>query len=83
MENSGHVQVVLGVADVVVEGADQHEGDLEEAIGLLEKHGTLKDTVERARHYGAIARDALGIFPETEAKAALIEAIDFSIERAY
>ena len=39
--------------------------------------------MERARHYGAIARDALGIFPETEAKAALIEAIDFSIERAY
>jgi len=62
---------------------EQHDGDLEEAIGLLEKHGTLKDTVERARHYGAIARDALGIFPETEAKDALIEAIDFSIERAY
>jgi len=65
-----------------LEDMDQQEGDLQEAIGLLEKHGTLKDTVERARHYGAIARDALGIFPETEAKAALIEAIDFSIERA-
>jgi octaprenyl-diphosphate synthase len=66
-----------------LEDMDQHDGDLDEAIGLLEKHGTLKDTVERARHYGAIARDVLGIFPESEAKDALLEAIDFSIERAY
>jgi len=62
---------------------DQRDGDLEEAIALLERHGALADTVERARHYGAIARDALGIFPRSEAKGALLDVIDFSIERAY
>jgi len=66
-----------------LEEMDQRDGDLEEAMELLQRHGTLKDTVERARHYGAIARDALGIFPESEDKDALVEANDFSIERAY
>ena len=66
-----------------LEDMNQKDEDLQHAIGLLDAHGTLKDTVERARHYGAIARDALGIFPESEAKAALLEAVDFSIERAY
>ena len=43
----------------------------------------LADTVERARHYGDIARDALAIFPETEWKEALLEAVDFCVSRAH
>ena len=39
--------------------------------------------VERARHYGAIARDALGLFPEGEEKAALLDVIDFVIDREF
>ena len=66
-----------------LEKMEQNEGDLEQAISLMEKHGALGDTIERARHYGAIARDALGIFQDSDAKAAMIEAIDFSIERAF
>ena len=34
--------------------------------------------MERARHYGAIARDAMAIFPDSDAKSALLEAIEFS-----
>lgn len=66
-----------------LEKLDQNDGDLAHAITLMEKHNALHDTIERARHYGAIARDALGIFPDGEVKAAMIEAIDFSIERAF
>ena len=39
--------------------------------------------MERARHYGAIARDALAIFPDGEIKSAMLEAIEFSIERPF
>ena len=39
--------------------------------------GALEDTVERARHYGAMARDALAIFPQGPMKDALIETVDF------
>jgi len=50
---------------------------------LMAKHGALDDSVERARHYGAIARDSLGIFPDSEIKEAMISLIDFCIERPY
>ena len=66
-----------------MEELQQEEPDLDRAIQLLDRHGALRDTVARARHYGAIARDALGIFPETAEKRALIDVIDFCIERAF
>jgi len=66
-----------------LEDLDQAEGDLEHAIHLMEKHSALGDSVERARHYGSIARDALGIFDDSPQKAAFNELIDFCIERAY
>ena len=66
-----------------LERQEQEDGDLEHAIALMGKRGALHDTIERARHYGSIARDALGIFPDNEAKVAMSEAIDFTIERAF
>jgi len=66
-----------------LEDQDQKDGDLEHAVKLLEKHKALADTVERATHYGAIARDALGIFADSARKKAFHNIIDFCIERAY
>ena len=66
-----------------IEQVEQSKDDLGHAIELLESHGALRDTVMRARHYGSIARDALGIFPDTPEKRALVDVIDFCIERAY
>jgi len=66
-----------------LEDLDQGEDDLDRAIGLMTKHGSLAATVERARHYGAIARDALGVFKPGAEKSALIDIVDFCIERAY
>jgi octaprenyl-diphosphate synthase len=66
-----------------LEDGQQGETDLAEAIRLIERHGTIADTLARARHYGAIARDALGLFPDHPIKRALAEAIDFAIERGY
>ena len=66
-----------------LEDGEQGEDDLEHAIALMERHGALADTVERARHYGAVARDGLAIFPDGEEKAILLEVIDFCIERAH
>ena len=66
-----------------LERVEQTDGDLETACAILERHGALHDTVERARHYGAIARDALGIFGGGEAKRAMMEVVDFCIDRAH
>src|SRR5262245_10818323 len=66
-----------------LEDREQTEDDLARALALLTRHGTLRDAVARAAHYGAIARDALGIFPDGPEKRALLEAVDFAIERAH
>ncbi len=67
----------------VLQDGDVQDGDLEQAISLLREHGAIEDTVERARHYGFIAHDALAIFPETNYKAALLDAVAFCIDRAH
>jgi len=67
----------------VLEGGENAEENLERAISLLSRHRALEDTVERARHYGAIAKDALALFPESESKVALIEVVDFCVARAH
>jgi octaprenyl-diphosphate synthase len=59
------------------------DGDLAHAVGLLRSSGALADTLERARHYGRRAIDALANFPAGKAKAALTEAVEFAIARAY
>jgi octaprenyl-diphosphate synthase len=39
--------------------------------------------VSRARHYGAIATDALALFPAAIMKEALEEAVEFCISRTH
>jgi len=62
---------------------DIRDGDLDTAIGLIAKHHAIEDTVGRARHYGAIATDALALVPPSEIKLALEEAVAFCIARAH
>jgi len=59
------------------------DGDLDAAIATMRRHRALDDTIERARHYGAKARDALALFPPSPWKTALIEVVDFCISRAH
>lgn len=67
----------------VLEQLEQRDGDLARAQELLRKHNALTDCIARARHYGAIARDALGVFPDMPVKSALLAMIDFTIEREF
>jgi len=62
---------------------DVAEDDLETAIALVTKHNAIEDTVGRARHYGAIATDALALVPSSEIKTALEETVQFCIARAH
>ncbi len=64
-----------------IEGGKSSDQHLEKALGLITKYGTLNDTIARAVHYGTIARDALAPLPDTAWKSALMEVIDFCIER--
>lgn len=66
-----------------IEQGESDDAQLERAIELLKKHHAIEDTVERARHYGAMAKDALALFPASEMRDALDEVVDFCISRAY
>ena len=66
-----------------VEGRRVSDDDLAHAIQLIRSTGALDDTLARARHFGQRAIDALGPFARGSAKAALTEAVEFAIARAY
>ena len=66
-----------------LEQGETGDAALEQAIGIMRRHRTIEDTIERARHYGAMARDALALFPDGAMKAAMLETVDFCIARSH
>jgi octaprenyl-diphosphate synthase len=59
------------------------DADLAHAIALMKRHKAIEATLERARHYGAMARDALGLFRDSAPKNAMLDAVTFCIARAH
>jgi len=66
-----------------LERGEVGDSDLETAVGLMTKHRALEDTIKRAQHYGAIACDALALFPDSEMKRALEETVEFCTARTH
>jgi octaprenyl-diphosphate synthase len=66
-----------------LEQGDVQDGDLEHAVTLMARHRALEDTIKRARHYGAIAKDALALFPDSALKSAITETVEFCIARTH
>ncbi|TXG83156.1 MAG: polyprenyl synthetase family protein [Sphingomonadales bacterium] len=62
---------------------DRQPGDFEQAVAIMSRRQAVTDTLNRAHLYGERAIDALAVFPDSAAKAALIEAADFTVQRAY
>ncbi|WP_022729977.1 polyprenyl synthetase family protein [Fodinicurvata sediminis] len=66
-----------------LEEQDIRDGDLEQALQLLVRHNALEDAKTRAFAYAGEARAAMEIFPESEIRSALLESVDFCVERLY
>ena len=64
-------------------GRANGEAELAEGIQRLNDTGAIADTMARARLYGSRAIDALARIPASAAKAALVETVEFAIQRAY
>jgi octaprenyl-diphosphate synthase len=64
-----------------LEGETIEDGDLEQAIELLNKYDALAETVERARTYGSNALGALETLPSGAHTDALADAVAFCISR--
>ena len=66
-----------------LEDLEQKKGDFKRAAQMLERSGALRTTVERARHYGALALEHLSGFEDGPEKASLAEAVEFAVNRVY
>jgi octaprenyl-diphosphate synthase len=66
-----------------LEDLEQRDADLGRALGLMDRHGALDDSLDRARAYGNDAIDSLAVFEDSPYRRAMIEVVEFCIERAY
>lgn len=66
-----------------ITGHRSSDDDLAHAIQIMRDNGAVDATIERARHYGQRAVDAIAGFPAGDAKAAMIETVAFAISRGY
>lgn len=65
----------------VIAKGDQHEGDLELALSLMERHGALTAARADALAWAATARAALAPLPDHPLKAILGDLADFVVSR--
>ena len=64
-----------------IEKGRQEDGDLETALGLLNKHGTLMETETDAKGWATKAKAALAPLPDHEVKDMLRDLADFVVSR--
>ncbi len=67
----------------VIGRVDQHPGDFEKALAILDAHSALADTIKAARTHADAAKAALHPFADSEVKRLLTALPDFVVERAY
>ena len=65
----------------VIEKGDQHEGDLEQALALMVRHGTLEATRAEALVWADRAKEAMAALPAGALRDMLVELADFVVAR--
>ena len=66
-----------------IAGFTASDADLAHAVELINRHGALAATRDRARHFAQRAIDAIAAFPRGDARAAMAEAAEFAVSRRY
>lgn len=61
---------------------EQGEGDLGEAMRLMQRHGAIAATLARAAGFAAEARQALAAFPPSLMRTRLMDVADYTVSRA-
>jgi octaprenyl-diphosphate synthase len=65
-----------------IESTEQNEADLDRALHLMQRCGAIGTTLCRAGDFVAKAKAALGTFPESPLRAALLNVADYIVSRA-
>ncbi len=64
-----------------IEDSEQSDADLAEALRLMERHGAIRTTIDRAAHFAGIAKAGLSQFPDSRLRAALQGVADYTVSR--
>ena len=64
-----------------IEKGDQQDGDLDHALTLIAKHGTMAATRDDALSWSAKAKDAIGTLPQHELRDLLADLADYVVAR--
>lgn len=64
-----------------IEKGDQRDGDLQEAMAIMQRHGTLEATRKDAHAWAARAKSALDVLPAHDLRDMLRDLADFVVER--
>jgi len=67
----------------VIDRGEQRDGDLALALEILHRHDAIRATIRRAEERGEAARRALARFSPSVEREAMLDLVDFCIERAY
>lgn len=65
----------------VIEKGDQQDGDLDRALAIMHRHGTLEETRQSALDWAEKARRALDPAPDSATRRLLAELSDFVVSR--
>ena len=65
-----------------IEKGDQRDGDLDQALALLQRHGTLDETRAEALAWAHKAQEALAILPPHDLRDLLAELADYVVGRS-
>ncbi len=66
-----------------IEDSEQKDGDLEFAINLMKKYGVLDEAMQTAREYAEKGAKTLKLFANCDEKQALLDFLDFAVNRPY
>jgi len=65
-----------------IEQSEQHEADLDQALGLMAQRDAIAATLDRAGCFAGEAKAALAIFPDSPFRRALLDVADYTVSRA-
>ncbi len=64
-----------------IEDSEQSDDDLAEALRLMQRHGAIRFTLDRAAHYVSLAKASLAPFPDSRLRTALQGVADYTVSR--
>jgi octaprenyl-diphosphate synthase len=64
-----------------IEDSEQTEADLDHALRLMDTHGAIQTTLDRAADFAAQAKQGLALFPDSRLRAALLGVADYTVSR--